>query len=322
MIEKPKPSVQETIKGLIGNEHFALVLILIALIAGFGFMTDGKFTTTRNAANLVLRSSAVGIASMGQAFVILTAGIDLSVGGLAILCGVVGASFMTGDIGFPLGAIAIALLVGLAWGAINGVLVSRLRIPALIVTLATWIALGGIAYVYIGGVPVGNLPDSFSFIGQGKIGGVPVPAIIFLTVAAVCYLVMDHTTFGRSVYAVGGNPATAMLCGVNTSNTTFMVYVISGFCAAASGLILTSRLMSGSLLSASGLELDSIAAVVIGGVSLAGGKGTMIGVILGVFIITVISNGMNLMLVPAAYQKIIKGVIIIIAVAIDSARRH
>jgi len=324
-IGKPK-ATGSTMRGFASwaskNEHFVLVVILVALIVAFAVMTNGKSVTTANASNILLQSATRGIASIGQAFVILTAGIDLSVGGMATLAGMVAASMMTGGSGFPAGAIALMILVGIAVGAGNGALVSRVRMPALIVTLASWQMLDGIAYLHCGGYPIGNLPDAIAFTGQGKVGQLPVPAIIFIAVAAVAYLVLNHTAFGRSIYAVGGNPVSAWLSGVKTPNITFMVYLISGLCSALAGLIITSRLMSGSLLGATGLELDSIAAVVIGGVSLAGGRGTLIGVVLGVFIMGVINNGMNLMVVPAAYQKIVKGIIIVVAVAVDSMRRR
>lgn len=325
IIEKPGrigSILREIASRLSRNESFVLAIILIALIVGFAVLTGGTSFTIRNATNILQQSAITGVAALGQAFVILSGGIDLSVGGMATLCAMAGASVMTGGTGFPVGAIAIMLLVGLAAGAVNGTLVSRVGIPALIVTLATWQALKGAAYLVTGGLPIGNLPDSLALIGQGRLGPLPVAAIIFLALAAVVYLILNHTGFGRSVYATGGNPISAWLSGVKTLNIRLMVYVISGFCAGLAGLLITSRLMSGSLLGAYGLELDSIAAVCIGGVSLAGGRGSLPGVVIGVLIISVINNGMNLMFISPAFQLLVKGVVIIAAVAIDSMRRR
>lgn len=325
IIEKPGrigSILREIASRLSRNESSVLVIVLIALIVGFAVMTGGTSFTIRNATNILQQSAITGVAALGQAFVILSGGIDLSVGGMATLCAMVGASVMTGGTGFPVGAIAIMLLVGLAAGVVNGTLVSRVGIPALIVTLATWQVLKGAAYLVTGGLPIGNLPDSLALVGQGRIGPLPVAAIIFLTVAAVIYLILNHTGFGRSVYATGGNPIGAWLSGVKTLNIRLMVYVLSGFCAGLAGLLITSRLMSGSLLGAYGLELDSIAAVCIGGVSLAGGRGSLPGVVIGVLIISVINNGMNLMFISPAFQLLVKGVVIIAAVSIDSMRRR
>jgi ribose/xylose/arabinose/galactoside ABC-type transport system permease subunit len=224
--------------------------------------------------------------------------------------------------GFPHGIIILTLVIGAAIGASNGNSVSRLNMPPLIVTLAMWTILEGSALVITNGYTIVGLPRVFDFIGQGDIGGVPVPVVLFIAVAVVGYFVLYYTTFGRSVYSVGGNPVSSWLSGVNVKMVLFSVYVISGFLSSIAGMITLSRTMCASQGSTGGLEMDSIAAVVIGGISLSGGRGNLIGVVIGVLIIGVINNGMSIMLMPAPLQQIVKGVVIYLAVAIDYLRRR
>ena len=312
------------------NENATLLGVLIALIGGMAVITNGLTISRANMMNILLQSSIRGVASVGQAFVMLSAGIDVSVGGIGLMSAILGASLMTkapylNIIGYPVslyGVIPIMLLVGAAWGVINGLSVSRIRMPALIVTLAMWGITGGVGFQISGGRSISSLPDQMAFVGQGRILGIPVPVIIFIVVAVIAYFVLEHTTFGRSVYAVGGNPVSAWLSGINVKNVQFMVYVISGFLAGSAGVILTGRVMSASMRTLGGLELDSIAAVCVGGVSLAGGKGTLIGAIIGVLIIGVINNGMSVLGAGPAVQGIVKGAIIFTAVAIDYTRRR
>jgi len=324
-VERPK-SVDKTAKDIAWrisrHENFVLSAILLGLVAAFGGVSGGRAVSAINARNIMLQSATRGVAAIGQAFVILTAGIDLSVGGVALICCVVGTSLMTGTTGFPVGPVAIMLLLGIAMGAVNGFLVSRIGLPALIATLAMWQILDGAAFRVTKGMIIIGLPRVFTIVGQGYVGPMPVAALIFIAVAVVAFIVLHYTSFGRSVYAVGGNAVSSWLSGINVKNTIFIVYVISGFCGALAGIILSSRLMVGSLVVGAGLELDSIAAVCIGGVSLFGGRGTLVGVILGVFIISVINNGMNLMALHSSYQSVVKGAIIISAVATDQLRRR
>lgn len=323
-------TAKDIAKRFLGHENAVLVLVLIVLVAVIGIITKGLTTTRVNIANVLLQSSIRGVASIGQAFVVLSAGIDISVGGVALLCSTLGATLMTTDltmniVGHPVStyaAAAIMLIAGIGWGAVNGLSVSRLGMPPLIVTIAMWQITTGVAYYTGKGSSIEPLPDSLYFWGHGYIGGVSVPVIIFIAVAVVGYFFLNYTPFGRSVYAVGGNPVTAWLTGTKVKNIGFSVYVISGFLAGLAGLVMTARTMSSTMQSLSGLELDTIGAVFVGGISMAGGKGNLIGVILGVIIIGVINNAMSLLRASAAVQYIIKGAIIIIAVAIDYLRNR
>jgi len=218
--------------------------------------------------------------------------------------------------------ILIILLAGLGLGVINGSAVSRIGMPALIVTLAMWQISTGAAFSVSQGVSVGFQPESLAFFGKGTIAGVPVPVYIFVAVAVIVYFVLNYTTFGRSVYAVGGNPVSAWLSGINVKNILFAVYAISGFLAGLAAVIMSARAMGSSMSSLSGLEMDTIAAVVVGGVSLFGGRGTLVGVVIGVIIIGIVNNGMSIIGAGPALIALVKGSIIIGAVAVDYIRRR
>jgi len=313
---------RETFQRAFKHTSGVLVVILVALIIIFGAATRGGSLSVRNWSSILQAVSMKGIATMGQTFVLLTTNLDLSVGGMVLLANMVGASMMTGQAGFPVKAIAATLFLGIGIGLGNGVLVTRLRIPSLIVTLATWQILQGIAWTMTNGWPIVDLPKGLEVLTRGLIGPMPVATILFIVVAICSYLLLEHTTFGRSVYAIGGNLVAAWLSGVDPKKNVLLVYAISGFCAALVSIISLSRTMSGTLTAGEGLELDSITAAAIGGVSLAGGIGTIIGAVLGVFIVAVINNGMNRLNILPAYQLIVRAVIIISAVAIDYRRRR
>lgn len=330
--ERPRSTRDRTsdiAKRIFRHENAVLTTVLVAVIGVLSSVTRGLTSSRANMMNVLLQSSIRGIASVGQGFVILTAGIDLSVGGMGLMVSILGSLLMTESwqniVGYPVAiyiAIPVMLLVGAGWGVINGLSVSRISMPALIVTLAMWQITKGVGFHMSEGRAIGQLPDSLAFLGLGKVAGVPVPVIIFMVTAVVGYFVLHHTTYGRSVYATGGNPVSSWLSGINIRNVLFSVYLISGFLAGLAGTIMTSRTMSTSMRTLEGLELDTIAAVVVGGVSLFGGRGTMIGVVLGVIIIGVINNGMSVMGASPAMVGIVKGIIIYTAVALDYIRRR
>lgn len=318
-----KPSrIGQTARGILRSESTVIGIVLVALVGVFAILSKGYSATTRNIMNVIVQSSTRGMAAIGQAFVILTAGIDLSVGGIALLTMCASGLMMTRTTGFPAGPIGAMLILGMALGASSGLAVSRMNIPPLIATLGLWIIVRGVSLVVTGGYTISYLPTEVAFFGQGHIAGVPTPIIMFVVTCIIAYFVLNHTTFGRSIYAVGGNPVSAWLSGINVKNVQLSVYIVAGFCAALAGLITMARTMCASQASVAGLELDSIAAVVVGGVSLFGGRGSLIGVVIGVLIIGVINNGMSVLAVDPAYQEIVKGGIIYAAVAIDCVRRR
>jgi ribose/xylose/arabinose/galactoside ABC-type transport system permease subunit len=214
------------------------------------------------------------------------------------------------------------LLAGASWGVLNGSIASRVGIPALIVTLGTWQISKGVAFQVCRGVSIVNLPAVVRWWGSGDIAGVPVPIVIFIVTVVVAYFVLSYTTYGRLIYAVGGNPTTAWLSGVNVGNIRWTAFIVSGCLAGVAGLITLGRFMSAGMTTLTGLELDTVAAVFVGGISLAGGIGSVIGATLGAIIIGVIDNAMNVLGAGPTMVGILKGTIIIVAVAINVLRRR
>jgi ribose/xylose/arabinose/galactoside ABC-type transport system permease subunit len=312
------------------HENTILVAVLAALVAIFAYLSKGITVRPINVENIIVQSSSRGIAAVGQAFVVLSGSIDLSVGGLGLITSIVGAGLMTEElylnfIGHPVSPLIVLPLmiaIGVGCGAVNGLIVSRIGVSALVATLGTWNIYRGLAYNIGGGQSIAHQPEFLSFFGQGEVGGVATPIIIFVGVCVSAYFILYHTPFGRSVYAVGGNSVSAWLSGVNVKRVSFSVFLISGFLAALSSIVMMARVMCASMRTLEGLELDSIAAVFVGGVSLLGGKGSLIGVILGAMIIGIINNGLGTLGVGPDVWAIVKGVIIITAVAVDQIRRR
>jgi ribose/xylose/arabinose/galactoside ABC-type transport system permease subunit len=303
----------KTARHLVGHENSVLAIILIVLVAAVAVITKGKSVSAHNVRNVLFQITSRGISSIGQLFVILTGGIDLSVGGLAAFSLVLG-GVMTLDtsqaISLP-GIFPIMVLVGVGVGTLNGLSISRLGMPALIVTLAVWRITTGLSLNLTG--TIGAIPiDSplLSLVGRTA------PAALVIVVA-VAYLVLNRTSFGRSIYAVGGNPTSAWLSGINAKRIIFSTYVISGFLSGLVSVLVMSVNHASSIQGIGALELDTIAAVCVGGVNLAGGRGSVVGVILGVVIMGVINNALNLMSVSVYIQDIVKGAIIIGAVVIN-----
>lgn len=321
---------REVAKRIFRHENTVLAIVLIVLTAILGIVTKGLTVTRANMVNVLLQSSIRGMAAIGQAFVILTASIDLSVGGIALFTAILGGSMMTlspwiNTIGHPVSpyiVLPLMLLAGAGWGAINGSLVSRIGMPSLIVTLGMWQILKALAFHICGGRDMTNHPDTLDFFGTDRIAGVPVPVIIFIVVVVICYFVLQYTRLGRSIYAVGGNPESAWLSGINVKRMLLIVFTISGLLAGLSGFLMLSRTRSATMQTLLGLELNSIAAVAIGGVSLFGGRGNLIGVVIGVLIMGVTSNAMSVMGVDPSIQGIVTGTIIVAAVAADYIRRR
>lgn len=304
-----------------------IALLLACLVLS---LISSNFLTGRNALNVLRQTSINGVLAIGMTFVILTRGIDLSVGSVVALTGVVAASFATtasnGMIpGAPwpaVVALAIGISVGMGCGAISGVIVSRFRVPAFVATLGMLSAARGLTLLYSGGRPVPGLSAGFRWIGTGDVLGIPVPILVLLAVFAGAWFVLSQTRFGRHVYAVGGNPHAAKVSGLPVERIRLLVYVISGGLAGLAGMILAAR--TGSALPQAGVayELDAIAAVVIGGTSLAGGVGRVTGTLVGALLIGVMNNGLDLMGVESYYQQVIKGVLIVAAVMLDQSRNR
>lgn len=296
--------------------------IYIALIVIFIFLScfSESFLSVNNILNLIRQASFNGMLALGATFVIMTGGIDLSVGSTLALTGVIAASFsiQSGAIQLPLGlAVLVGIIVGVIAGLANGLMVTYGKIPPFIATLVTQMVLRGAALVFSNGQPITGYTSAYKWMGQGAVGRIPIPMILFLILIVVCALVLHYTKYGRHVYAVGGNPQAAKASGLRVSSITISTYVISGILAALAGIALSSRVNAASPIAGEGYEADAVAAAVMGGTSLAGGTGSIGGTVAGVFIIAMISNGLDMLNVSSYYQKIVKGIIIFIAVMLD-----
>jgi ribose transport system permease protein len=300
----------------------SIILVFIALIV-FGAILSPYFLKPRNIEGLARNLPVVGLVAIGMTFVILTAGIDLSVGSILSLVAVV-TSYHLAHGGTVASTILIGLLIGLVVGFINGLLITRGRLAPFIVTLATLSIVGGTALTFTDGqtLSIGSSKQALAYatIAPSNIVGIPTPMVIFICIFVLAYFVAHYTQLGRNVYAVGSNEEAARLTGVSVTTTKIAVYVISGVLASISGIILSSRLTAGSPLGGEGSELDAIACVVIGGTSLFGGEGGLIGTLVGTLIVTVLNNLMNLLAIPPYSQMIAKGAIIALAVLVERQR--
>ncbi|KAF0996567.1 Ribose import permease protein RbsC [Geobacillus sp. TFV-3] len=291
-----------------------LFLLCIAL----SVLSD-DFLTMDNWLNLLRQVSINALIAFGMTFVILTGGIDLSVGSVLALSSAITAGMMAqGVSGFV--AIFIGLLAGMAMGVLNGVLVTKGKVAPFIATLATMTAFRGLTLVYTDGRPITGFASDdilFQMMGRGYFFGIPVPIILMLVVYIVLYIVLKKTTFGRHTYAIGGNEEASRLSGLRVDRLKIYVYALTGTLSALAGLILTSRLNSAQPTAGTAYELDAIAAVVLGGTSLSGGRGWIFGTLVGALIIGVLNNGLNLLNVSSFYQQVIKGAVILLAVLLD-----
>ena len=313
--------MRRKIGGLLLEYGIIVAFFVLCLVLSFA---SPYFLMPKNLINVLRQVSINGLLSIGMTFVILTGGIDLSVGSVLAFGGIVGASFVSSSMGnvYPTPiAILMGLLAGLGLGIVNGAFIAKWRMPPFVVTLGMLSAARGLTYIYTDGMPVPKLHESFLYIGQGRIFGIPLPVLIFAIAFGMSWIVLYKTRFGRYVYAVGGNEKSARISGVNVRLVIFVVYAISGFLSALGGLTLSARTSAGLPQAGLSYELDAIAAVVIGGTSLNGGQGSLVGTLFGALIIGVINNGLDLLGVSSYYQQLIKGAIIVGAVWLDSVRK-
>ncbi|MGI3903577.1 MAG: ABC transporter permease [Janthinobacterium lividum] len=319
--------------GLIAR--FAPLIFLVILMAVFATLQP-RFLSTVNLFNVLRQISISGLLAIGMTFVILTAGIDLSVGSLLAFCGIAAAIVAKGSAVGNFGSLAsgtaghawwLALLVALAIGTVSGLIqgtaITKAKVPPFVVTLGGMSVFRGAALLLSGGGPISGFGDDIQFWGQGRIGIIPTPVVIFLAFAVLAHLVLRYTRFGRQVYAVGGNAEAARLSGLKVPRILLSVYVLMGFFSGLAGFVLAARLNSAEAVAGSGYELTVIASVVIGGTSLFGGVGTIFGTVIGAVLIGVLLNGLVLLNVSSYIQQIVIGLIIVLAVAFDTyAKSH
>lgn len=304
---------------LFQREEVTLLLTLLALCVVMTFLND-KFLTGGNIINVLRQSSQIGICAIGMTMVILLGGIDLSVGSVQGLAGVAAVVILnrSGSIGL---AIAAGILVGAAVGVINSLIITKMNITPLICTLGTMSMISGTALVATNAVSYQVANNDYMKIGIGRIGVIPVPVILLIVLVVVFYFILNHTIYGRYIYAIGGNKDSAALAGIPVDKVIIVTYTISGMLTGLAAVVLSARLGSGQPSAGTGFEMTVIAAVIVGGVSLSGGKGSLIGAMIGVLTLYVLSNGMVLMDISSFWQDIMKGALIILAVYIDERRR-
>ncbi|ABR73576.1 ribose ABC transporter permease [Actinobacillus succinogenes] len=304
-------------KFLLEQRSIVALLVLIGIVSAI----NPDFFTIDNILNILRQTSVNAIIAVGMTFVILIAGIDLSVGSVLALTGAIAASLVGSEFSMLL-VIPAVLFIGAFLGGVSGVIVAKGKVQAFIATLVTMTLLRGVTMVYTDGRPIStgfsDAADQFSYLGTGYLFGIPVPIWLMAVVFAVAWYILKHTRIGRYIYALGGNEAATQLSGINVNKIKVFVFAVSGFLSALAGLIVTSRLSSAQPTAGVSYELDAIAAVVVGGTSLMGGKGRVMGTLIGALIIGFLNNALNLLDISSYYQMIAKALVILAAVLADN----
>ena len=304
----------QAIERLLPFISLALLFVVLSIASPY-------FLTATNLSSVIRQTAVINIMALGMTLVIVSGGIDLSVGSILAFSGVIGTMTMVGTGSVPLGIVA-GIVCGTLWGCANGLMISMLRIPPFIVTLGTLGIVRGLTLVISGGLPVVGLPKEHGFLGEGTIGPAPFVLVVLVVCAVLTHFALHGTKLGRYTYAIGSNEAAAVYAGIPVARYKVAIYAICGLLTGLAGMIETSRLMTGQPTAGVSYELQVIAAVVIGGGSLTGGAGTVIGTLIGAFIMGLLSNGSDLLGVNPYWQQVIIGAIIILAVALDEARKR
>ncbi len=306
-------------KKIIKSQIIGIVIILLVMCLALMISTE-QFLVEDNIFSVLRQISFIAILAIGECLVIITGGIDLSVGSVFAMSSVVGAMSMAQWGVSVFMGIIIGLVVGAVFGLANGLFITKLRLPPFIATLGTLSIARGLAYGVTGGYPISSLPPAFKYIGQGYIGPVPFPVVLLVFFAIVFTIFLKKTVLGRRIYAIGGNEESARVSGIKVQNIKLIVYILSGVMASVAGMATAGRLGVAQSTAGQGYELDAIAAVIIGGASVTGGIGTVVGAIIGAAIMGVLKNGLVLLSVSAYWQQAIIGLVIILAVSMDQLR--
>ena len=304
------------------KENMGTLIGLLIMCAILSFTTNGVFYSQRNLVNVLRQVSSNACLAFGMTFAIITGGIDLSVGSILAISGTLSAGFIANN-NMPVAqAVILAIVIGTALGLFNGVVIAKTTIPPFIVTLAMMQMARGAAYIYSNGQPIRAMFPEYQIIGTGYLGPIPYPVIYMVVFLIVCVILLSKTRFGRHVYAVGGNDKAAIFSGVNVARTKMLVYTMSGFLAAFTGVVLCARMASGQPTAGQAFEMDAIAATVLGGTSMSGGVGKIGSTFIGVLIIGVLNNGLNLLGLNSFWQQIAKGIVILLAVYVDMLKKR
>jgi len=321
-----QPALQQkrTLREIVGGQEIGVFVILLVMGIYLSLTTD-SFLTSVNLFNILRAFSWVTVSAFGECMVIITGGIDLSVGSVMALSGLAAAMLLAAGVSVPL-AVLGGLAAGSFVGLLNGLMISKAKLPPFIATLGTLQMARGLCYGLTGGWPVRDLPESFRNLGQYDIPivglGVPLPLIVMLVFAVLTAIFLTRTAWGYRIYALGGNETAAGLSGINTDRVKIMVYTLCAFLTSVGGILMTARLGVASPTAASGYELDVIAAAVVGGTSLAGGEGTILGVLIGAAIMQVLRNGLVLTGVSAYWLQAVQGLVIVLAIMLDQLRKR
>ncbi|MDT3707293.1 MAG: ABC transporter permease [Thiobacillus sp.] len=310
-------------------EHYGIVLVVIVMMLALAAIRPDVFLSAQNLTNIIKQNASLALLALGMFVVIVTAGIDLSVGSIMALAMVTLAIASKAGLPWPL-VLLIGPAIGIAVGWVNGIGLTVLRLPhSFIMTLGTLNVARGLTFLVTNGAPVSGLQPEVRYLGQAYYGfglappaGLPASLLLVAACAVALWFFLEHTNMGRHIFAIGGNPQAARVSGINVDRTLVVVYIISGFFAGLSGLLLAGRTDSGFPNAGIGIELDAIAAVIIGGASFFGGRGTVLGVLAGVLIMGILRNGLNINNVSAFWQQILIGLVIIVAVYVDVLRRQ
>ncbi|GAB1432402.1 ABC transporter permease [Spirochaetota bacterium] len=312
---KSRKNLEFAAKELFKKNGILIIFVILSILVS---VLTPNFLSRTNVLNILRQSSIVGIMAIGTTFVIIGGGFDISVGSILALSAAICMGIQR-DLGWHWSlAILASLSVGALVGLVSGILAAKIHIVPIIVTLGMMYIIRGVVYLYTGGYPINASQPGFDYIGGGYIGDLPVPVVIFGILVLVWQFVLSKTPLGRYTSAIGGNKDAARLCGVKVDFYHIMTFVIGGIMAAAAGIIYASRLSTASPLAGDGYELQAIAACVIGGTSVSGGEGSVVGTLIGILILTMINNMFSLLGAPVFYQKIITGAIILAVVGIDS----
>ncbi|WP_251005990.1 ribose ABC transporter permease [Carnobacterium sp. ISL-102] len=309
---KTKKKNPKDYMGKLGPLLALVVLVILVTVVNPGFISPN------NLLNLLRQVSTNALIAFGMTFVIITGGIDLSVGSTLALSSALMAGAIASGLD-PILAMVLSLFAGTAFGAVNGLLITKGKMAPFIATLATMTIYRGLTLVYTNGNPITGIGDSFifKFVGRGYLFGIPFPVVLMIISFILLYILLHKMTFGRKTFAIGGNEKAAFIAGIKNDRIKTGIYAISGLMASLAGIIITSRLDSAQPTAGTSYEMDAIASVVLGGTSLSGGRGRLVGTLIGALIIGTLNNGMNLLGISSFYQQVVKGIVIIIAVLLD-----
>ena len=297
--------------------QYGIIVVLFVLVIFFAITTNA-FLKTENLFNVTRQVAMLGISAVGMSFVIITSGIDLSVGSLMSLSNILCAKLMVEGGVHPVMAVFITLLMACVVGLVNGAFVNLANIPPLITTLGMMTTLRGISYVLCNGYPIWGFSERFRLLGQGYVGPIPIPVIIMILIFMAGWVFLNKTIYGRYVYGIGGNEEASRLSGINVKNMKYMVYILCSFLTGVAGMIMLSRINTGQPKVGTGFALEVITAVVLGGVSIFGGPGRIIGVFIGLLILGVLGNGRIIMNISEYWQQIVRGLVLLAAVGFDN----